>query len=119
METKFYTYSQNNSGGYFELNKKDGIAEYVIIEAKNAKQAHNTASDLFASYSNYCECCGERWSYYADDEDGRDEPTIYSEPARKQIEENMAKKSSFRTSAAIHHYNGDVEWIGKEPEEDE
>ena len=33
VNTKFYTFSQNNSGGAFVKSDKEGISECVIIEA--------------------------------------------------------------------------------------
>lgn len=57
----FFTFSQNNSGGFFT-----GPAKYVIIEALDMSEADDIAerNDL---YFNGCEsgwdcsCCGDRW----------------------------------------------------------
>lgn len=116
IDTKFYRFNQNNSGGYFEKNKKDGIAEDVFIEAISAEEARNKAKNLFDNYSDYCECCGERWSYY---EDGTDEPLVCGKPVAEVIAEAIKKNSWFRKTAAIHHYDGKVEWIGLDPDKDE
>lgn len=59
VETRFFVFSQNNSGGYFIKN--DDVSSYVIIEATNHKDAQSKAEDIFENYSEYCECCGERW----------------------------------------------------------
>ena len=37
INTKFFTFNQNNSGGYFIIN--DDVAHYLIIEAQNAEEA--------------------------------------------------------------------------------
>lgn len=116
IETKFYTFNQNNSGGYFETDKNDGIAEYVIIEGASVREVQSKARDLFNNYSNYCECCGERWSTsWIDEDDGKDEPMIYSEPVEDFIL-NKEKNSWFNKSAAIHYYDGTIKWIGDDPE---
>lgn len=40
----FYTYNQNNSGGFFKITKK--IKHYVIIEADSAKEANKKAEHI-------------------------------------------------------------------------
>lgn len=77
--TKFYTFSQNNSGGYFE--RDDNLAEDVIIEANDAKHANNLAEEkgiyFDGCYSGIdCNCCGDRWDR-VDDGEGKDRPLIY------------------------------------------
>lgn len=107
VDTKFYTFSQNNSGGYFELNEKDGIAECVIIEATSKEEASSKAKIIFQEYSDFCECCGERWSLNWTE--GHDEPMIYSESAREAI--MKPTNSWFKKNAAIHYYDNRMEWL--------
>lgn len=93
VNTKFYTFSQNNSGGYFVENNENGVAEYVVIEAINAKDAWGkleSIGDKVNDMFNYCPCCGERWYDSNRDEDGTDYTMIYNE----RIEE--VEKSMFR-----------------------
>jgi hypothetical protein len=64
---KFYEYTQNNSGGRFEVDKK--ICHRVIIQAHNEEEARQKALELgiyFDGCSNGydCSCCGDRWSDY-------------------------------------------------------
>lgn len=71
----FFTFSQNNSGGFF-----DG-PEYVIIEADSADEANMTAMDYDVYFDgvhhgNDCECCGDRWRE-VDDYDATDKPEIW------------------------------------------
>ena len=101
METKFYTFDQNNSGGSFINSDSKGISEYVIIEAKNAKEANNKAENIGiyfdgCSNGNDCSCCGDRW-YETCEGDGYENPSIYGE-----LVENI-EKSSFRKSCFIHY----------------
>lgn len=100
----FYTYNQNNSGGIFIVDKR--VGQYVIIEAKNHKEADKLAEEKAGIYfdgcetGEDCECCGDRWyrAEWACDRDS-DEPLIYG----KTIEE-FKKKPRFTVSDSIHIY---------------
>lgn len=89
-QMKFFTYSQNNSGGHFDIN--DSVSLFVIIEAASAADANAKARSV-GIYFNGCEderdcpCCGDRWYSQWDDE-GDVEPTIYGEP----VSQHMAKE---------------------------
>lgn len=74
-KTKFVTFRQNNSGGYFYQN--ENVDVYVIIEGYDLWQIKAKAIGMFAYYSEYCECCGERWSTRIYESDMEDEPMIY------------------------------------------
>ena len=73
--TKFLTFYQNNSGGYYLID--DNVKHYVIIEGYDIWQVEAKANSILADYREYCSCCGMRWSSYFDDEDLTDEPEIY------------------------------------------
>jgi len=73
----FYTFSQNNSGGYF-----DG-PEYVIIEADSASEANTIALEHGIYFDGCqsghdCSCCGDRW-YEAGEYGATDKPEIYGQ----------------------------------------
>ena len=76
----FYTFSQNNSGGSFDIDHM--LAHFVIIEADTAEEA-NTIAESVGIYFNGCDegmdcdCCGDRWYSQWDDKDGTEEPMIY------------------------------------------
>ena len=100
VNTKFYTFRQNNSGGYFVSDDTYGVSEIVIVEAINAKDAWNRLSDIgdnVSGFWEYCSCCGERWSNWLDDDDGKDIPMLYD----TKIEE--AKSSMFNKVAYVHY----------------
>lgn len=85
---KFYTFSQNNSGGWFVYDDNSGIAHFVIIEAYDAVDANKRANDTGIYFDNDfqrdCGCCGRRW-YEADDWSEISEfPTVYGYPASSQ-----------------------------------
>jgi hypothetical protein len=82
--TFFYTYNQNNSGGWFRVN--EFVSEKVIVEARNAADADEFAAETLGmdfSGANDCECCGRRWeptnnAWYQHEPDSV--PSVYGEP---------------------------------------
>lgn len=79
MGTKFYTFSQNNSGGQFDEN----LSQYVIIEASSAKEANRKAREIGVYFNGIdegydCECCGDRWVEVCE-EDATEKPSVYGE----------------------------------------
>lgn len=104
----FYTYSQNNSGGHFDVN--DSVCEYVIVEADSAKEA-NSRAELLGIYFYGCSrgwdcsCCGDRWNSICDDEDGDAVPSIYGEPL------DAVRHWVFRKQAYVCHKDGRKEVV--------
>lgn len=106
METKFYNFAQNNSGGYFVEDLEKGICEEVIIESESHQKAWeklNKIGDDVDGFYNYCSCCGPRWSDY--DDGSTNEPEIYGKPVDK------IKKGMFRNKVSIHYLNGSIKNI--------
>ena len=99
-DLKWFNFNQNNSGGYYIENDEVGFDVY--IQAVDAKTAIRKAEHVFSGHSEYCDCCGGRWSYYVDDSDGFPEPQKYGE----HLEES---KSWFGETAILHYANGKVE----------
>lgn len=69
METKFYEFSQNNTGGSFVTDSK--LCHRLIIEASSASEASDIAEDLGCYWDGVedgsdCPCCGDRWHNYPD-----------------------------------------------------
>lgn len=86
MKTRFYKFTQNNSGGYFKFD--ENVSHYVIIEAKNTKEANKIAENIGIYFDGCsivldCYCCGDRWSSLWDDEEGDSEPMLYGSPIQK------------------------------------
>lgn len=80
----FYEYRQNNSGGGFDYSEWHHAC-YVIVEAKNAREADSIAQDHGLYFDGYgdCSCCGDRWYPKADswgDDSGSDVPSHYGKP---------------------------------------
>lgn len=68
---KWWHYRQNNSGGHFTYNPREGVSVNVYIQAKDCIEADFRAG-LIGIYFNGvqhgkdCECCGDRWFAQAD-----------------------------------------------------
>lgn len=105
METKFYQFTQNNSGGYFKFD--ENVSHYVIIEAENPKHANKIAENIGIYFDGCdigldCSCCGDRWSELWSDEEGDSEPMIYGKPIQKF--KPLFKKGD--TYCIVHYLNG-------------
>ena len=105
MSTRFYHFSQNNSGGSFDVQPNEGIDVNVIIEAPSAPEA-NTIAEGIGIYFNGCStgidcsCCGDRW-YKVDYYEGSEKPGIYGNPFEKDDSH----------SGYIHYLNGEIQAI--------
>jgi len=87
----FFTFRQNNSGGFFT-----GPAINVIVEADDHEQANNIAEEngvyfRGCSTGQDCNCCGDRWSS-AWQTDGTEEPEIWG----NVVENSMAETDGVR-----------------------
>lgn len=107
---KWFTFSQNNSGGSFRIDQSAGIAHFVIVQAENVEDAAHRAEGFgvyFNGVANGCDCacCGDRWSMPW--EDGSDMPQIYGQT----VEAFMASKLFMRDCVAIHFADGDMHWV--------
>lgn len=86
MTTKFYTFSQNNSGGSFS---KPAI--FLIVEASNSDEAANIAMNHGVYFNGVdgemdCECCGDRWY---DSPDVSDTPSIYGKTPEEYMKNSI------------------------------
>lgn len=61
-----YMFRQNNSGGYFIENEV--VSKYVVIQVNTEEKAIEILAEITEDYSEYCPCCGERWSTFTDEE---------------------------------------------------
>jgi hypothetical protein len=76
---KFFTFTQNNSGGAFIRN--DDVSHFVIIEAFSSEEADSKAEKIGVYFDGCntgrdCNCCGDRWSRAYE---GEDVPLIYGQ----------------------------------------
>ena len=73
--TMWYEFSQNNSGGVFDIDDEKGIGPTVWIETDNAEHANKRALDIGLYFDGVaegkdCGCCGDRWQEAYEDSDG-------------------------------------------------
>lgn len=112
----FYTYRQNNSGGFFR-----GPAKYVIIEAHNREMA-NSLAELHDVYFDGCEagadcsCCGDRW--YRTYDKGTKSPEIYGKTIQEHVLDDTRYVSNYSIPVAIVHYLDGRQSVYKEEPED-
>lgn len=100
----FYTFDQNNSGGYYIRNEM--VDTFVIIEGDTEKEIIEKAKCIFEDYSEYCPCCGERWELDIKSCEFDDEPMVYDKPA-KEFSDNFWKDGKI----IIYYKNGTKEII--------
>lgn len=77
----WFTYTQNNSYGTFDIDTDAGITVKVIIEADDHNEANDRAEKigLYFYGGQDCPCCGYRWSEAWSD-DGDEFPSLYGVP---------------------------------------
>ena len=108
MTTKFYCFSQNNSGGFFINDDDKGICEYVIIEAESGDDANERAEKIGLYFDGVldgedCDCCGDRW-YRAYDEEGEYTPMLDNNSIYDAI------AGVYRKGAYIHYIDKPMEY---------
>lgn len=108
VETKFWEFNQNNSGGRFHIQDGNGIGPRVWIEAANLGDAVRRAKDIGIYFNGVdsgedCSCCGDRWHEPWDDE-GKEAPEI-----KPQWDFN------WHDTVYVHHFDGSIERV-KKPE---
>jgi hypothetical protein len=106
VKTKYFKFSQNNSGGHFEIDDERGIGVEVLVEAVDLGHSISRASDIGLYFDGVaagidCQCCGDRWSHPWND-DGEDAPTADN-------------KYNFRwhPTVYVHRINGKIERLTK------
>lgn len=111
MATKFYHYSQNNSGGRFDFDESNGITHHVIIEANTYTHANELAEHKGLYFDGYgdCECCGNRWHEQWQESSGTKTPCVYNTDVSNY--KNFAFMEPGK-EIAVHYLNGDIKWYG-------
>lgn len=96
----FYTYSQNNSKGFFKPP-----AHFMIIEADDFKEANEIVvnHDVYFGYQDDdCRCCGERWSPQEYDEWAKNEPTLpYADAMERFVNSKLPLSKIIRKGKGI------------------
>ena len=93
LETKFYEFNQNNSGGIFDVD--ENVCHRVIIEAIDEKHAQSIFEPMIENQSGSCPCCGDRWSSYDPDE----------------IELSKWKENGYSVGVYSHYKDAEERWF--------
>lgn len=72
----FYTFRQNNSGGYFKGHVLVCVECDSLEDADIQAERNGICFGMFGS----CECCGPRWSTAWDEDSLTETPTNYGDP---------------------------------------
>ena len=75
-ETMFYTFRQNNIGGYFSGPVLVCVECDSLEDANHRGELNGIRFGMFGS----CECCGPRWSTAWDEDSLTETPTHYGDP---------------------------------------
>lgn len=110
VETRFYSFTQNNSGGSFDINEKAGISICVIIEAVDSVHANVRAEQIGLYFDGFgdCSCCGNRWTKTYMDA-GDPVPSEYSEPIVDRDPKYFRDWTKGGIYYFVHYLNGKVE----------
>lgn len=106
--SRFFHYSQNNSGGSFRLDLERGVTHHVVVEAFDATHANARAEaiGLYFDGRGDCPCCGNRWSEAWGD-DGNEQPMVYDEPV-SQFDGHCWMPEG--QEIAVHYLDGRIVW---------
>lgn len=116
MKTKFFTFNQNNSGGFFKYDKEKGITRIVIIEAINSNHAVSRAEEIGIYFDGVynesdCQCCGDRWSKPWSD-DGTKVPEYYGQDVCHELSNKTHRfLKEDQQEIAVHYFGGHIEWF--------
>lgn len=110
----FFHFSQNNSGGSFDVDAECGITHHVVIEASNADEANAKANEIGLYFDGVeggrdCECCGDRWcpAYGT----GNDVPSVYGSPIQAfDVMHYWINKKEAPGEICVHYADGRMEW---------
>lgn len=59
---KWWATSQVNSGGYYIENQV--VKQIICVQANTEEEAIDKLDTITENFSEYCECCGDRWEYH-------------------------------------------------------
>lgn len=114
-QTRFFEFTQNNSGGFYTF--ADGAySRFVVIEAPNAKTASALAVGLGLYWDGVdkgrdCDCCGDRWFEPWDGKEGDEKPSHYGDPIHEMKTYTWRGRNDGQPEGFIHYLNGDVEAV--------
>ncbi|MBR7654821.1 hypothetical protein KCX83_21225 [Brucella oryzae] len=118
LQTRFWTFNQNNSGGSFDFDEDAGITHFTIVEAKDMQHAISRAKEIGIYFDGCdagidCPCCGDRW-YEPWKDDGDEAPTVYGQNVRENggYANSIGGWMQDGKEICIHPLTGPLEWYG-------
>lgn len=108
----YFEFSQNNSGGGWQIDHDAGISEVVFVQASSASEANEKAKAVGIYFDGVstgqdCSCCGNRWSECWEFDEGNEDAPVASKVSKDKV-------------AFVHHSDGRVEkvvgtwdWMGE------
>ncbi|MGZ8887979.1 MAG: DUF7296 family protein [Halobacteriota archaeon] len=106
QQLKWWSFDQNNSGGYWEVD--DNVSQWVHIQEWSASEAVSKLNAL-TSHHSYCECCGERWNDWVDEDDGNPEPMCYGKTLEVFEEDEYSRWFQEPTGKhRLHFFDGRI-----------
>lgn len=108
----YFEFSQNNSGGGWQVDHEAGISEVVFVQASTPAEANEKAKAIGIYFDGLdtgrdCSCCGSRWTACWESDEGKEEAPVASKVADGKV-------------AFVHHADGKVEkvvgtwdWMGE------
>lgn len=105
--TRFFHYSQNNSGGSFTFDVERGLTHHVVVEAYDSSHADERAEaiGLYFDGAYDCPCCGNRWSSAWGS--GDEQACVYDEPVAEFKGHRWMEEGR---EVAVHYLDGRIEW---------
>jgi hypothetical protein len=104
MTTKnYFEFSQNNSGGGWQIDHDAGIGVKVFVQASSPAEANDKAEAIGIYFNGVssgrdCECCGSRWSECWESDTGVEEAPKASKVSKGDV-------------AFVHHDDGTIEKV--------
>ena len=111
LKTKFYKYSQNNTGGSYNIDKARGIGKFVFVEAISPEDANKRARLIGLYFDGYgdCECCGNRWHEQYSEKEGQEVPKIFGQDV--SVGKFKGFCGTIGIDSYIHYLDGTIQTI--------
>ena len=117
LQTRYWHFSQNNSGGYFTIDDNAGLGPSVWIEATSMRDAINRARDIGIYFDGVasgtdCPCCGDRWYEPWREDEGKEAPEITQPTGQGAFKEG---DFMWHNAVYIHEVDGTIKRVRKVP----
>lgn len=87
VQSKFYQFRQNNSGGSFSYPAINVIVEALDVNHANSIAENNGVYFNGCDSGQDCDCCGDRWYPQYNESNATNSPMVYDEDAEDYHDE--------------------------------